>query len=270
MAYETILYEKDGAIARITLNRPRVLNALSDQLWDELGSALDEVKRDGEVRVAVIRGAGRAFSVGYDVSPRSEPITTVAGWREHALMGDGVCLKVWDLAKPVIAQLHGYCLGGACDLALTCDLAVAAEGTLIGEPEIRMASNPPFPILPWVIGMRKTKELLFTGDLIEAAEAHRIGLVNHVVPPEELEERVDRLATKLSRIAAPALQYAKTTVNHAFDLMGVRTGTAYGMEAFVQTQSTLTPERAEFNRIRDEQGLKAAIAWRESLFEGLD
>jgi enoyl-CoA hydratase/carnithine racemase len=228
------------------------------------------VKRDDAVRVLVLKGAGRTFSVGYDVSTRAEPITTVAGWREHALMGDGVCLKVWDLPKPVIAQLHGYCLGGACDLALTCDLAIAAEGTLIGEPEIRMSSNAPFPIMAWVIGIRKSKELLFTGDMIEAAEAHRIGLVNHVVPADQLEERVEKLATKLSRIAVPALQYAKATVNHAFELMGVRTGTAYGMEAFVQTQSTLTPERAEFNRIRDEQGLRAALRWRASLFEGLD
>ncbi|MGZ8528575.1 MAG: enoyl-CoA hydratase/isomerase family protein, partial [Candidatus Limnocylindrales bacterium] len=168
---------------RLVLDRPDRLNALNHELVDALDRAIDAAATDPAVRVVVIEGAGRAFSAGYDLNEEvDEVIEGPLQWRDLLARDIAVTMRLWDCPKPVIAQVHGYCLAGALELAMACDLIVAADGTKLGEPEIRYGSAPVTLLMPALIGQKKTRELLLTGDLIDAAEAERIGLVNRVVP----------------------------------------------------------------------------------------
>ena len=153
MDYENILYERRGPVAKITLNRPSVLNALSVGLIRDVQAAFDHLETDDAVRAVILMGAGRAFSAGYDLKETSErPVRGALEWRKRLERDVRFTLRVWDCPKPVIAAVHGYCLAGACDLAMMCDLTIAAEGTFFGEPEIRFGSGVVTLVMPWVIG----------------------------------------------------------------------------------------------------------------------
>ena len=188
MKFDTVLYEKKGPICSIVLNRPQKLNAANDQLVEDVNDALFEFDADPGLHIAILSGAGRAFCSGADVQQRQlrtrEEMQRLGGpagrrSRENGL-GDTVN---W---KPVIGAVHGYALGLGYSLSMSCDLVVAAEGTKLGEPEIRYGSAPVTLLMPFLIGQKKTRELLLTGDLIDAVEAERIGLINRVVPAERL------------------------------------------------------------------------------------
>ncbi|MGH2696968.1 MAG: enoyl-CoA hydratase/isomerase family protein, partial [Actinomycetota bacterium] len=164
-----LLEDDVGPVRRLTLNRPDVLNALSTELVDALSDALGRAANDEEVRVLVIRGAGRAFCAGYDLKEEAEQhaehgVPDEAGWREELTGSVERMLELFDHPKPVIAQVHGYCLGGGCDLMMMCDLAVASDDALFGEPEIRCGSGVVTMVMPWLIGARNATELLLTGE----------------------------------------------------------------------------------------------------------
>jgi len=268
MDYQTILYERRGPVARITLNRPRVLNALSVELIREFGDAFDRLEADEAVRAVVLTGAGRAFSAGYDLKESgAQKVRGVVEWRQRLERDLRFTLRVWDCPKPVIAAVHGYCLAGACDLAMMCDLTIAAEGTLFGEPEIRFGSGVVTLVMPWVIGMKKTRELLYTGfDKVTAEEALALGLVNRVVPADRLEAEAMALAEEIARNDPEAVKLTKVALNRTYERMGIRDALAMNLELDTIMEAAETPMRREFNRIRDEQGLKAAIAWRDARF----
>ena len=194
---------------RLTLNRPDKLNALNGAMVAALMTALDAAEADPDVRVIVLSGAGRAFSSGYDLTEEAEG--TIGGpveWRDLLAADVAATLRFLDSPKPVIAQVHGYALAGGLELAMACDLVVAAEGTKLGEPEIRYGSAPVTLLMPYLIGQKRTRELLLTGNLIDAVEAERIGLVNRVVPLEGLAAAVDALADRLARVLADLPHYA--------------------------------------------------------------
>ncbi len=268
MSYETILYERRGPVAKITLNRPEVLNALSVGLIREVHLAFDRLEADDEVRAVVLMGAGRAFSAGYDLKESGrQPVQGVVAWRQRLERDVRFTLRVWDCPKPVIAAVHGYCLAGACDLAMMCDLTIAAAGTFFGEPEIRFGSGVVTLIMPWVIGMKKTRELLYTGfDRLTAEEALALGLVNRVVPPERLETEALALGEEIARNDPEAIKLTKIAVNRTYERMGIKDALAMNLELDTIMEAAETPMRREFNRIRDEQGLRAAIAWRDARF----
>jgi enoyl-CoA hydratase len=268
MDYQTILYERRGPVARITLNRPRVLNALSVGLIREFGDAFDRLEADEDVRAVVLLGAGRAFSAGYDLKESgAQPVRGVVEWRQRLERDLRFTLRVWDCPKPVLAAVHGYCLAGACDLAMMCDITIAAEGTLFGEPEIRFGSGVVTLVMPWVIGMKKTRELLYTGfDRVTAEEALALGLVNRVVPADRLEAEAMALAEEIARNDPEAVKLTKIALNRTYERMGIRDALAMNLELDTIMEAAETPMRREFNRIRDEQGLKAAIAWRDARF----
>ena len=263
MAYEFIRYEVREQVAWIQLNRPEKLNALSDAMWHELADALDQAARDSEVRALVLHGAGRAFSAGYDISPKNEPRHGVLPWAEHVKEGNEIRFKIWEMAKPVVAAVHGYALGGACELALICDLTIAAEGTKLGEPEIAHGGAPASLILPWILGLKKTKELLLTGELVDADEAKAIGLVNRVVPADRLLEEAAAVAKRLASIPPAVMALNKRGLNRAFEFMGLREGVNYGMEINTLVHNLETPEQQEFDRRRMGGGLRSALDWRE-------
>ena len=176
-------------------------------------------------------------------------------------------MRVWDCPKPVIAQVHGYCLAGGLELAMACDLIVAAEGTQLGEPEIRYGSAPVTLLMPALIGQKKTRELLLTGDLIDAAEAERIGLVNRVVPADRLAAEVDALADRIARTPPEILRLTKQMLNRAMDAAGLRTAVAAGLDLGAIINAAGTPEQTEWDEIVRRDGLKAALAWRDRRYE---
>jgi enoyl-CoA hydratase len=269
----TVLLEEDvGPVRRLTLNRPDVLNALSTELVEALSGALARVATEDGVRVVVLRGAGRAFCAGYDLKEEAQQhaehgAPDVAGW--HAELTESVArmLELFDHPKPVIAQVHGYCLAGGCDLMMMCDLAVASDDALFGEPEIRFGSGVVTMVMPWLIGARKAKELLLTGeDRIPADEAFRIGLVNRMVPRERLEEETQALANAIAVLDPVAISLTKRSINRAWEGAGFRDALMANVDLDAAIESAEVPERVEFNRIRQRNGLKAAIAWRDSRF----
>ena len=262
-----VLYEPRGPAAWITLNRPDKLNALSAEVVRELRAALDRAAADDEVKVVVLTGAGRAFSAGYDLS--EEAASRIEGaehWRR--VLGDDVelTLELWSLPKPTIAAVRGWCLAGACELAIACDLVVAAEDARFGEPEIRYGSGPVALLMPFVIGQKKTNELLFTGDVIDAGEAERLGLVNRVVPGAELDQAVGDLVRKIAPTPLPVLRLTKLALLRAYEAMGLRSAVLANLDLSAILNAAETPEQRQFDEIVATHGLKAALAWRDSRY----
>src|SRR5918911_4715666 len=221
MNYGTLLTERIGPVAKITLNRPRVLNAINSTMIREMHRAMDEAEADDEARVVLLAGAGRAFSAGYDLKETAaSDIPGPSAWRRKLEDDLRFTMRMWDCPKPVIAAVHGYCLAGACDLMMMCDLAIAAEGTLFGEPEIRFGSGVVALIMPWVLGMKKTRELLYTGhDKLTAQQALALGLINRVVPPDQLESAALALANEIATIGPEAIRLTKAAINRTYETM---------------------------------------------------
>jgi enoyl-CoA hydratase len=220
-------------VRRFTLNRPEKRNALSNALRGELFRALEAADRDEAVRVSIVRGAGPCFSSGYDLTSdlaADQPYPTAGGdgsWSRHVAEG---WFKLWDLAKPVIAQVHGYAMAGGSELAAACDLVYVAEDAKIGYPVVRMVSPPDMQFHPWLVGMRRAMELMLTGDSISGSEAAAIGLANRAFPAEELEERVLELAERVAKIPSDLQQLNKRSVHRAMEVMGIRTAIRAGSE----------------------------------------
>ena len=268
MTDPVLVVERADWGVRLTLNRPEKLNALSAELVDALGVAVDAASVDPDVRVIVLAGAGRAVCAGYDLSEEaSAEIHGPLAWRDLLAADVAVTLKLLDSPKPVIAQVHGYALAGGLELAMACDLVVAAEGTKLGEPEIRYGSAPVALLMPYLIGQKRTRELLLTGDLVDAAGAERMGLVNRVVPADGLAAAVDGLADRLARTPPEVMAPTKRMLNRAMDAMGFREAIELGIDIGAMVNAADTPEQREWDAIVRRDGLKAALAWRDRRYD---
>lgn len=265
-AEPVLLVEDVGPVRRLTMNRPKALNALNGSLLEALMSALDDAAAAEAVSVLVLRAAGRAFSAGYDLNEdASGGVMDSVGWHTELEHSTAQMLKILDHPKPVIASVQGYCLAGGTDLMLACDLAVAADDAVFGYVDIRFGSGVVSMFLPWVVGVRTAKEMLFTGeDRIPAAEAHRIGLVNRVVPRDRLDDATMALATEIAKNEPFVVQTTKRALNRVWDVAGFRAAMAANTELDTIIETANLAARAEFRRITEEQGLKAAIAWRDA------
>jgi enoyl-CoA hydratase len=261
-----LIVEARGPILRLVLNRPDKLNALSTALVESLSSALADAAEDPEVRVVIIAGAGRSFCAGYDLSEESSTDReTVLENLRHSL---DRLLEIFDHPKPIIAEVHGHCLAGGCDLMMMCDLTVASEDSVFGQPEIRFGSTVVAHVMPWLIGARRAKELVLTGtDKVGAIEAERFGLVNRVVPRDQLETATMQLAREMAVVDPVAMSLTKRAINRSWELAGFRQALLEGVEIGADIESARVPEREEFERIAADQGLKAAIRWRDQRFE---
>ena len=271
MAYEHILYESRGGVAILTLNRPEKLNAIHAPMVAELGAAMDAAEADPEVRAIVLRGAGRAFSAGFDLDMGEErgDAGAVDFLRRELRRDLDVILRFWDSPKPTVAAVHRYCLGSAMEMAVACDVTVAAEGCRFGAPEVRFGSGIVALILPWVIGPKQAKELLLTGDdQVSAERALALGLVNRVVPEAECFETALSLAREIAANDRIAVALTKQGINRSLEIMGMRQALLQGLELDVLVEASETPESREFNRILEKEGPRAAIAWREARLAG--
>lgn len=250
MAYENVLLEKEDRIAILSINRPKALNALNNDTLLEINSAIAEIKADDSIDVVIITGAGKAFVAGADIS-FMQNLTAMEG-RAFGALGQEVFRKIEAIEKPVIAAVNGFALGGGCELAMCCDFRVASTSAKFGQPEVGLGITPGFggtQRLPRLVGSGMAKQLLYTADIIDAAEALRIGLVNSVVAPEELMEFVKKIAIRIANKAQVAVRLSKVAAGEglqvdidrsmtieadAFGLCFATTDQKEGMAAFVE------------------------------------
>ncbi len=278
--YRDILTFKKDRHAIVQLNRPEKMNALSHNLRAELFDALKGFELDPEVRVIIVRGSGRGFSAGYDLSgvqntlddrdyvekrsglPNVGSIHPGQGqWPQHLLSG---YWQIWELTKPVISQVHGYCLAGGTELATMCDLMFVAEDAIIGYPPVRAMTPVDVLYHPWQMHQKKVRELLYTGDSVTGAEAVALGWANRAVPVDQLCAVTEAFAERIANVDGPMLQMTKRQVNRAYEIMGIRTAMAVGAD--IQELGRARPGGEQFGRIAREKGLKAALDWRDSPF----
>jgi enoyl-CoA hydratase len=266
MADEPILLIDDPAphIRRLTLNRPAKRNALSNALRAEVLAALETGDRDPEVRVMILRGAGICFSSGYDLAGVGElPYHTAGGqgqWARHVVEG---CFRIWDLAKPVIAQVHGWCLAGGSELAVACDLVYVAEDAQIGYPAVRTMSPPDNQYHAWLMGLRPAMEQMLTGDAISGLEAVRLGFANRAWPAERLEAEVLAIAGRVAKVDPELAQLNKRLVHRQMEAMGLRAGLRAGTDLHALGWHTKA-SREYMAELR--QGVTSALTARDKRF----
>ncbi len=270
MAYETILYETRGPIALITLNRPQRLNAMNATMLRELNAAMDRAEADKEVRAIVLAAAGNAFCSGFDLKEQAEARPSgVADWRPLLRRDFDAIMRFWNSPKPTIAAVRGHCLAGGCELALACDITIAAEDAVFGEPELRFGAGIVVMLLPWLTGPKQAKQLLLTGDDgIKAHRAEALGLINEVVAVGAERERAFALAADLAVVDTMALRETKRAINRTYEIMGMAEALEAALDIDLQIEGEGTADKRQFMEIARRDGLRAAIAWRDARFGG--
>ncbi len=268
MAQDVVLVDDPAPhVRRVTLNRPEKRNALNHALRGGIIDALRAADQDREVRVMIVRGAGKCFSAGYDLGGGNEgqdyPWYTAGGdghWPRHVTQG---WMSIWELAKPVIAQVHGYCLAGGSELATCCDLVYVADDAQMGYPAVRFGV-PDNHFHPWFIGMRKAMEMMVTGDSLSGVEAARLGWANDSVPADRLEQTVLEVAGRITQIPPDLVQLNKRVVHRQMEIMGLHTGIRVGSE--LCALGTHQKSMHEFLASAQEKGLKEALQERDQPF----
>ena len=265
------MYAVDGPIGIVTLNRGDKLNAISLELKKRLVERLHEADRDPATRVVVLRAEGRSFSAGYDIGPnpaRAARKGNALAW--HESLTDDVALEMtpWDMRKPVIASVQGHCLGGGCELVMMCDITIAADDAQFGEPEIRFSNVGPALIMPFIIGFKRAREILYLGDPIDAQTALAYGMVNRVVPRAQLQAATLKLARRMALISPEALVATKLATRRGAEAAGFRNAILAGLDVLAPLYAARTEVGMKFDEIREKEGLGAALKWRAAQFAG--
>lgn len=255
------------SVAFLTLNRPDKLNAINRPMLDELEQALDAAEHDDDVRSIVLRGEGRAFSAGFDLDSPVFDSGSAEAIREELTRDFNVIMRFWDCSKPTVAAVHGYCLGSSMEISAVCDITVAAEDCRFGAPEVRYGSGIVCLVLPWIVGLKNSKELLLTGGNVDAARALSIGLVNRVVPSHELPAAAEAIAREIAANDPQAVRLTREAINQGLETAGLRRALAQALEYDIRIETTETAESAAFRKIMEAEGLKAALAWRAAQFQ---
>ena len=261
-----VAYAEEGSVAILRLDRPEKLNAVSAAMVAELGEALDRAEASEGVRAVLLHGAGRAFSAGFDLDMGEDDSLDPLSFVRRELRRDfDLIMRFWDSPKPTVAAVHGYCLGSGMEMAVACDVTVAAEGCRFGAPEVCFGSGIVALILPWVVGPKQSKELLLLGeDDVSAERARELGLVNRVVPAERCFDEAMQIARGIAANDRLAVALTKQAINRSADIMGMRDALLQGLELGVLAEAGETPESRAFNEILEREGPRAAIAWRRS------
>jgi enoyl-CoA hydratase len=267
-----VRYEADETVGIITLDRADKLNAINSAMKDQIIAAFARADQDPAVSVIVLRANGRSFSAGFDIghspdrgkdSGAADPNTWDAILHRSFDFG----MSPWSTSKPVIASVQGHVLGGGCELAMMCDLTIAADDAKFGEPEVRFSHLGPLMVMPWFIGLKRARELLFFGDMIDANTALQFGMINRVVPAASLREETIRYAKRLALISPEALRWGKRVINRGAEIAGFRAAIESGVDSFVSLYATQTEVGREFGRRVQQEGLKAALDWRRGQFQ---
>ena len=268
--FQTIAVEKIGAVARLTLNRPERANALNAAMLAEIATALDEIENDADVRALIVRGAGAAFSSGFDLKEQMERRPSgVEAWRAILRKDFDTIMRFWHFPRPTIATVRGPCLAGACELALACDMTIAANDAFFGEPELKFGAGIVAMILPWVVGPKIAKEIILLGeDRVPAARAHAIGMVNRIVAADELDRTGLAVANHIAAIDPNLVKDTKRAINRAFEVRNMLDALKEALAIDLAIEGAGSPDKIQFMEIARRDGLKAALAWRDSRFPG--
>jgi len=264
MSEEVLLYEKVGKVGKVILNRPKVRNALNRELVEGFGDAIRRADADPDTNVIVLCAAGeKAFTAGFDLKESIEqPIVDVPARRENSLMELNNWRTLWEAKKPVVCAVQGYCIGGGVWMAMLSDLIIAADNAQFGEPELKYSyANDVLPE-PWKMTMNRVKQFLFLGDFWSAQDMKEAGVVNFVVPADQLEAKTMEIANRLADMPAEAMRILKYEINQSYEIMGMHQAQKFAAEMFNLCRINQVQEQAEFNKIVNEQGLKAAMAWK--------
>ncbi len=259
---DDVLYESSDGVGRITLNRPLVLNAINKNVNRLLDLALDRAEADEDVRAVILTGAGRAFSAGGDLwsslYPDDDPAPNAIDLQ----------LRIWSFPKPVIAAVRGHAVGQGCELAGVCDLTIAAESARLGEIQIRHGFGIPMLITPFITGQKQAKEVLLLGEIVTAEDALRMGMVNRVVPDDELDDAANEMASKLAALPPTVVRLNKRLVNLVYEQMGLIDAIRYrendALQDMLEAEDTVGAGR---HRIREEQGWAAFKRERDEGYE---
>ena len=271
MQEQLVRYETDDKVSVITLDRADKLNAINAVMKEQIIAAFARADKDAATSVIVLRANGRSFSAGFDIghspdrgkdSGAADPNT----WDPILHRSFDFGMAPWSATKPVIASVQGHVLGGGCELTLMCDLTIAGDDAKFGEPEVRFSHLGPLMVMPWFIGLKRARELLFFGDMIDAKTALQFGMINRVVPAAELREATMKYAKRLSLISPEALRWGKRVINRGAEIAGFRAALEAGVDSFVSLYATQTDVGKEFGRIVAEKNLKAALEWRAAQF----
>ena len=270
MSYENLIYEKRDAVALVTLNRPERANAMDRPLLRELNAVCDVVEADDGVRALVLTGAGNAFSSVFDPKEQTpNPPQGVAGCRPVLRQDCYAVMRFWRLSKPTVAAVRGLALASGCELACACDITVAAEDAIFGEPELKFGAGIVVMLLPWLTGPKQAKELILTAnDRIPAKRAYELGLVNRVVPSEKVLDTALGIARDLAVIDPGLVRQTKAAINRSYDLMGMAEALEMALDVDLLIEGEGTADKRQFLAVAREQGLRAAIAWRDARFGG--
>lgn len=269
MNYDTIIYEIEGPLAWITLNRPDKLNAINPAMVQELKSAMDRAQLNEEVRVIVLKGEGRAFCAGLDLETRIgkdlESEEDAAALKEELKACFDMIMLFWDSPKPTVSAVHTYCIGAGMELAVACDITVAAHECRFGSPEVLFGSGVVAMLLPFVVGPKRAKEILLTGnDRITSEQAAEWGLINRAVGENKLIRRARRVALEIARNDQLAVRITKQAINNTMEIGSMREAMKHALDLEFAIESTQTETSHEFHQILKKHGFRAALDWREN------
>jgi enoyl-CoA hydratase len=268
-AYESIRVEREGHVAHLQLNRPERINALGRAMLLEIHDALDGLEADAEVRVIVLSGAGRGFSSGFDLKEQmARKPEGAAVWREILELDFSTTLRFWNSPKPTVAAIHGPCMAGAFEMALACDISVCSRDAVFGEPELKFGAGIVTLLLPWMVGPKAAKDMLLTGDdAVGAERALALGIVSRVVPDGQHLSTALAIARNIAVIDPDLVRDTKKALNRTYEIQGMQAALATALDIDHAIESHGSPDKRRFMDIAREQGLKAALAWREARFK---
>lgn len=266
--FSAIRFNCEGNIAHIILNRPERLNALDQAALGEINQAMDRAEASDAIRVIVVSGSGKSFSSGFDLKAQMESRPEGARvWRDILDLDFNTTMRFWNSPKPTVAAVHGACLAGAFELALACDITVAGEDAVFGEPELKFGAGIVTLLLPWMTGPKQAKDIIFTGqDRIDAAHALRMGLVSRVVAPGTHVEAALAIARSIALVDPAVVIETKKALNRTYEIQGMQTALKAALDIDHGIESHGSPDKRVFMDIARERGLRAAIAWRDARF----
>ncbi|MDN7451316.1 enoyl-CoA hydratase/isomerase family protein [Burkholderia multivorans] len=267
--FTTLKYSVSDSIATITLSRPERLNALGKKSLEEINAAMDLAETDELVKVIVITGEGKAFSSGFDLKEQMDARPEGAAvWREILDRDFNTTMRFWDCPKPTIAAVHGPCLAGAFEIALACDVTVATESAIFGEPELKFGAGIVTMLLPWMTSPKLAKEIILTGlDNIGAYRAAELGFVNRVVVDGEHVFEALRIARTMCVIDPNLVRATKRAINHSFEVRGMKESLRHSLDIDHSIESAGSPDKKAFMDVARKEGMREAIRWRDRRFE---
>jgi enoyl-CoA hydratase len=267
--YQSIRVDREEHVAHLQLNRPERVNAIGKAMLLEIHDAMDALEADAAVRVIVLSGAGRGFSSGFDLKEQmARRPEGAAAWREILDLDFSTTLRFWSSPRPTIAAIHGPCMAGAFEMALACDLSVCSRDAVFGEPELKFGAGIVTLLLPWMVGPKAAKDILLTGeDGISAERALQLGIVSRVVAEGEHLAAALAIARRIAVIDPDLVRDTKKALNRTYEIQGLREALAAGLDIDHAIESHGSPDKRRFMDLAREQGLKAALAWRDARFK---